>query len=72
MNSLKENIAMGLLVALSIGPSLSGDPSLSLVIRLSSAALIALGMVARWISEAGSQDRSGCPQSVLGKEARSS
>ena len=72
MNSLKENIAMGLLVALSIGPSLSGDPSLSLVVRLSSAGLIAVGMAARWAREAGSQNRSGCPQSVLGKEARTS
>jgi len=72
MNSLKENIAMGLLVALSIGPSLSGDPSLSLTVRLSSAGLIAVGIAARWVREAASQSRLGCPQSVLGKEARSS
>jgi hypothetical protein len=51
MNSLKENIAMGLLVALSIGPSLAGDASLSLAIRLSSAALIAVGMAVRWLTE---------------------
>jgi hypothetical protein len=70
MNSLKENIAMGLLVALSIGPSLVGDPSVSLAIRLSSAALIAVGMAARWLSEAGSPSRSDS-HSLLGKEARS-
>lgn len=72
MNSLKENVAMGLLVAFSIGPSVVGDPSLSLAVRLSSAGLIAAGMAVRWVREASSQTRSSCPQSVLGKEARSS
>jgi hypothetical protein len=64
MNSLKENIAMGLLVALAIGPSLAGDASLSLAVRLCSAALIGVGMAARWISESTSPTR--------GKEARPS
>lgn len=64
MNSLKENITMGLLVALMIGPSLVGDTSLSLAVRLSSAALIGVGMAARWISESASPTR--------GKEARPS
>ena len=72
MNSLKENLAMGLLVALSIGPSLSGDPSLSLAVRLSSAGLIAVGIAAKWVREGVAQNRSGGPQSVLGKEARTS
>jgi len=64
MNSLKENIAMGLLVALAIGPSLAGDANLSLAVRLCSAALIGVGMAARWISESASPTR--------GKEARPS
>ena len=64
MNSLKENIAMGLLVALAIGPSLAGDASLSLAVSLCSAALIGVGMAARWISEITSPTR--------GKEARPS
>jgi hypothetical protein len=63
MNSLKENIAMGLLLALAIGPSLAGDASLSLAVRLSSAALIGVGMAVRWISEGASSTR---------KEARTS
>jgi hypothetical protein len=64
MNSLKENIAIGLLVALAIGPSLAGDASVSLAVRLSSAALIGVAMTARWISESASATR--------GKEARPS
>jgi hypothetical protein len=55
---------MGLLVALAIGPSLAGDASLSLAVRLCSAALIGVGMAARWISESTSPTR--------GKEARPS
>ncbi len=64
MNSWQENIAMGLLVALSIGPSLAGDASSSLAVRLSSAAMIAVGMTVRWIAESASP--------TSGKEARPS
>jgi hypothetical protein len=79
MNSLKENIAIGLLVALAIGPSLSGDPSLALAVRLSSTALVATGAIGRWVHplglrvcEALSPTRSGNPESAFGKEASSS
>jgi hypothetical protein len=79
MNSLKENIAIGLLVALAIGPSLSADPSLALAVRLSSTALVATGTIGRWAHPLGlrafgalSSSISGSPKSALGKEASSS
>ena len=45
MNILKENMIVGLLVALAIGPSLSPSPNLSLAVRLSSVSLLATGRV---------------------------
>lgn len=51
MNILKENIVIGLLVALAIGPSLSPSPNLSLAIRLSSISLLATGRVVAELSE---------------------
>jgi hypothetical protein len=79
MNSLRENIAVGLLVALAIGPSLSADPSLALAVRLSSTALVATGAIGRWanplgvrICEALSSARSGDSRMGFDKKARSS
>lgn len=40
MNSFRENVLIGLLIALTIGPDLPANPGLSLAIRLSSAALL--------------------------------
>ena len=56
MNILKENIVIGLLVALAIGPSLSPSPNLSLAIRLSSISLLATGRVVAELSEFAKPD----------------
>lgn len=56
MNILKENLIIGLLVALAIGPSLSPSPQLSLAIRLSSMSLLATGRVVAELSEFAKPD----------------
>ena len=78
MNSLKENAAVGLLVALMIGPSLSANPGLAMAVRLSSATLVTIGTSARWASKLSILARQALPptrsdgsRSTLGK-ARSS
>lgn len=55
MNPLKENMMIGLLVALVIGPSLTANPNLSLAVRLSSISLLATGTGGRVVSELRSQ-----------------
>lgn len=57
MNILKENMMIGLLVALAIGPSLTGNSHLSLAVRLSSVSLLATATGGRAVSEFRSQFR---------------
>lgn len=51
MNILKENMIIGLLVALAIGPNLSPSPNVSLSVRLSSISLLATGRVIAELAE---------------------
>jgi hypothetical protein len=51
MNTLRENMMIGLLVALTIGPSLTTNNNLSMAVRLSSVSLLAIGTGGRFASE---------------------
>ena len=56
MNILKENMLIGLLMALAIGPSLSPSSNVSLAVRLSSVSLLATGRVVAELSEFSKSD----------------
>ena len=55
MNTLRENMMIGLLVALIIGPSLTTNNNLSMAVRLSSVSLLAIGTGGRFASELKSE-----------------
>ena len=56
MNILKENMMIGLFVALAIGPNLSASPNVSLAVRLSSVSLLATGRAVAELTEFAKSD----------------